>query len=373
MDCNSAEQFVSVLYDQEPVPRDALHHIMACDSCRVRLQDYARITTEMRLWAAERQSANAPLRPPALPDRHNWKFVLGRSVRVPTLVIAMVVTAFALVTAGWIRSAAQSKVVTWFWCEMKLPTGAQGGSRLSVGEPDTETVFSGDEGYGWRVEALSIEPGAVVLRLRIKHFKPYRDSDAVKKELESVPAREITYVPGQQLSIAIEGGGTALLTGRVYQDSGEHIDIKSAAALLPGPDEIVARTPVLIRDGKDLLAQAQSATQLRCGSPQCGFFLYVPGNGLFFFSTQPLPGGVQGMAHMSQIFFRESEHTYQLLAATPFTGGEQPRTIWVVHVNDYLPSQHPGGAKSQDALVALGQGDLAGMLTLSRPTVEQKP
>ena len=57
---------------------------------------------------------------------------------------------------------------------------------------------------------------------------------------------------------------------------------------------------------------------------------------------------------MSLILFREGEHTYQLLWATPF---EQPRTIWVVHANDYLPSQHPGGAKSQDALVALGQGD----------------
>ena len=56
MDCTAAEPFVSIIYDGEEAPLEAGQHFMTCPSCRAQLHDYARITSEMRMLAAEDQS-----------------------------------------------------------------------------------------------------------------------------------------------------------------------------------------------------------------------------------------------------------------------------------------------------------------------------
>lgn len=367
MDCNVAENLISVLYDGEEVPQDAIHHIMTCASCRARLQDYAKITTEMRLLAAEGKNESIPsINSRELPSRHNWFVALGRSVRIPRLAVAAFAIVLAIVTVGWVRSTAQNKSVTSFLYELNV-AGSTTRNPIEVGHPDTEIYFSDNDGYAWTVDALKIEEKAVTLSLRIKHFTHYLDSDTVRRELEDVTPQEINYIPGQQITITVEGGGAARLKGSVVsREEIPAILAKPAASLLPAPDEIDIQTPVLILDGKQLLAYANAGVRFRCDNKQqCGFWLYVPGQGLFFFSPDALPGGIQGRAFMSQIGFQEEEHFYTLLAATPIMGGEQPRDIWVAHVKDYLPSQH-NGDKSDDALISLGQGTLDGKLMPGR-------
>jgi hypothetical protein len=66
MDCLTAEPFVSILYDGEPVPADALAHITACLSCQTRLQDYAVISGRMHTLAAMERAGTPPLEAPPI-------------------------------------------------------------------------------------------------------------------------------------------------------------------------------------------------------------------------------------------------------------------------------------------------------------------
>lgn len=361
MDCNTAEPFVSELYDAGEIPQEAFRHIMGCDLCQVRLQDYARITSGIRLLAAEAErAADSSSAIGALLVRRNWFVALGKSVRVPRWAMAGLFAVLAFLSVGWVHTHAQTKVVMAFWYEIKEPGGPGGGGRIEVAEPDTESSFVDNDGCAWEIEALKIHQDSVVLRIRMRHFTGFTqhlDWDAVRKELEKVTPQEITYVPGREINIPVEDGSNALLKGSVGRiTEPPNTESKSVASLLPGPDEMNIQTAVLIRDGKQLLAFAPSAMRFHCDKDTlCGFFLYVPGDGLFFFSLQPLQGGIQGTVFMSQMVFREQEHLYTLLAGSPITGGEQPRSMWVAHLKDYLPSQH-GRAKSEDAWASIGQG-----------------
>lgn len=362
MDCNTVKPFISVLYDGEEVPQEAVQHILACDLCQTRLRDYGRITSEMRLLAANGEGGNPPVET-RFPPRRNWLTALGKSVRVPRAVVAATVALLALAAVGLVRSGAQEKLITVFLCQVKTPLSSPesmgGESPLRVGSPDTESAFVGDEGYAYKVEALDIRDTAVVLQVRVQHFSRRVDFDEVRKQLERVTPQTITYVPGEKVSIAADGGGSVVLQGSVmHWEELPHGQSNPAAALLPAPGQIDIQLPVLIRDGKELLAFVPAGQKVRCDlDAECGFSLYIPGQGLFYFSPHPLQGAVEGKSFMSLIGFREGRHDYTLFAKTPIIGGDQPQTIWVVHLRNYLPSGHHG-AKSEDALFSLGQGPL---------------
>ena len=310
----------------------------------------------MRMLAAESRGLSA-LASPAFPHRDsNWLLGLGKSVRIPRVAVATFAVVLAVVTIGWIHSTAENRTVTRFICEISGP-GFSGGNPLEIGQPDVETAFSGNEGYAWKIEVLRIADKEVTLRLQIKHFTQQLDLDTIRKELGKITAQQIDYLPGRQLTIPVDGGGTVKLRGTVVREE-ELAEFKSkpAASLLPDRDEINIQTPVLIRDGKELLASTSAGTRFRCEKDsQCSFFIYIPRQGLFVFSANSLAGGIQGKAFMGEIGFQEEGHLYTVLAPTPITGGEQPRDISILHIKNYLPSQH-NRPKSEDELVGLGQG-----------------
>jgi hypothetical protein len=358
VDCTAAASFASIIYDGEEAPFEAVQHFMTCASCRARLQDYARITSEMRILAAENQSLN-PGKIPRLPPRSGWRRTWSKSVRVPRVAAVVFVFALAAATAGWVHTAAQNKENLAFWYDTKLESGAvrgSSGSRVEIGDPpDISTLFSGDQGFASRVEALSIHDHAVVLRVQFKYFSRRVDPDQVEKELEKVAPREITYVPGQQLSIPVEGGGPVLLSGHIVRDKDQSEPV-GALALLPEPDEIVLSSPLLIRDESEILAMGSAGVHCKSKEPPCaGVFMYVPRHGLFFFSLHPLDNSIEGISGMSQLQFEEDGHRYLLISVLPLTRGDYPRKIWILHLKDYLPSQHGFGSKSDD-MTEVGMG-----------------
>jgi hypothetical protein len=356
VDCTAAEPFVSNIYDGEEAPLEAVQHVMSCASCRARLQDYARITSEMRMLAAEDQSLHV-VNIPRLQPRSGWHQAWSKSVRIPRVAAVVFLLALAVATAGWVHSAAQEKETISFWCDIAIPRVSSGGSLIDVGAPpDITSAFNGDRGFASRVEALSIHDHAVVLRVQFKYFARRVDSDRVAKELAGVVPREITYVPGQQLSIAVEGGEPVLLSGHVVRNNNQ-IKPMGALALIPEPDEIVLDAPVLIRDDKEVLGVGSGGVHCKSKNPPCGaVFMYVPKHGLFYFSLQPMENSIEGMSGMSQLQFEEEGHRYLLATPVPLTGGDYPRKIWVLHLKDYLPSQDGYHSKSEDNQTAVGMG-----------------
>src|ERR1700721_3066308 len=90
MDCLTAEPFVSILYDGEDVPQEAVLHITSCATCRASLREYAAISGEMRALAASVTQSLPPLPSLAgsLSSRRRWRIALGKYVRVPRMALA---------------------------------------------------------------------------------------------------------------------------------------------------------------------------------------------------------------------------------------------------------------------------------------------
>jgi len=54
-----------------------------------------------------------------------------------------------------------------------------------------------------------------------------------------------------------------------------------------------------------------------------------------------------GSVDYGQIRFTENGAKYLLLSGSQLTGGAQPRNIWVLHLPEYLPSQHDPQANDE--------------------------
>jgi hypothetical protein len=378
MDCLTAEPFVSILYDGEEVPKEAVLHITSCATCRARLREYAAISGEMRVLAASVAQSLPPLPSLAgsLSSRRRWRIALGRYVRVPRMALVGCAALLVLISAGWLRTIAQPRTVTKFDLTMRstvtYPDGSRSGTTnspvLEKGKPDLSWSESGGKGLGSLIEALSIRNDAVVLSIRLKHFDRHLDLDQLRQEMKKVKPQLITYVPGQQVSVPVEGGGSILMSGSVVQQEEGRIISAKQELLLPALDEISLNMPILIRDKSEIAAKELYAgadiRDMNCGSGQpgaCGICLYSPGAGQFCFSIHPFAGSIMGVAGMGAILFNEGGHSYMLYSASPITGGDQPRPVWILHRKDYRPSQH-GGSKSDDSLDGLSSGDLSGML-----------
>jgi hypothetical protein len=377
MDCLTAEPFVSILYDGEEAPKEAVLHITSCAACRARLREYAAISGEMRALAASLTQSLPPLPSLAgsLSSRRRWRIALGRYVRVPRIALVACAALLVLISAGWLRTIAQPRTVTKFELTMRSsvtdPNGNRSGTTsspvLEKGKPDLSWSESGGQGLGSLIEALSIRSDAVVLSVRLKHFDHHLDLDQLRQEMKSVKPQLITYVPGQQVSVPVEGGGSILMSGSVVQQEEGRIISAKQELLLPSLDEISLNMPILIRDKGEIAAKELYAgadiRDMNCGGQPgaCGICLYSPGAGQFCFSIHPFAGSIRGLAGMGAILFNEGGHSYMLYSASPITGGDQPRPVWILHRKDYLPSQH-GGSKSADSLDGLSSGDLSGLL-----------
>lgn len=374
MDCLTAEPFISILYDGEKVPEEAERHIAGCASCQASLRAYAALSSEIRALAVSATQALPPLAPPPvrLPSlTHCWRAV-RKPVRVPRIAAAACAVLLIAAAAGLLRTIAQTRTVTRFRLEMqtwhRLANGSvsagSGTALMELHKPDLgcESERDGANTRAWArlTEVLSMRSDAVVLSVRLKSFRDCPDPDQLIREMKKVKPQEITYVPGQQVRLPIEGGDSVLLSGSVVkEEEGRMISVKQES-LLPAVDQMSLGMPILVRDGKEIAAKQPSAgADIRCPDDKqdtCGIFLYSPGAGLFFFSIHPIAGSIPGTAAMSAALFSEDGHSYTLYSSTPITGGDQPRNIWILHLRDYLPSQH-GGFKSADALDSLGSGD----------------
>jgi hypothetical protein len=148
------------------------------------------------------------------------------------------------------------------------------------------------------------------------------------QKFRDTPTHEYQYVPGQTLEIPVEGGGKILLTGRVLERRASFWVHEGGFPLEPKSDQIVLTKPVLVRD-KALLGEDFSSASAGGDSPYVA--ISPPNEGLFVFVLKPFDGAVEGEVEYGQARFKLDGHEYVLLCATPITGGEQPRQIWVYY------------------------------------------
>ena len=377
MDCDSVGPLISELYDGEPVFPEAVGHIVKCGSCRERLRDYAALSAEVRLLAAqEREEMRMPtMMREVMPKRNSFLFALRKTMRVPRFVAAACALVIILLAGGWAHTRAQN---TPLWFAYELSFHLQDGTSASVGYlmhpcgPGCEVPFTlGESGrLAGIIGVEKIEGGKVYLTLRLKRFATAPDSKHLAKQMADVPASAYLYVPGTTVSVPVAGGGKVEMTGLITTTEQGHMELNHYPSK-PARDEMVLLKGVMIRDGQ-VIADMSDAGTLggRASGPGAGFYEYVPGHGLFAAGLKPFTGAIPGIADYGQIRFDENGVKYMFLTSSQITGGDQPRTIWVLHLLHYLPSQHDAQAKDNAALFGTG-GDI-GLLLKQMGAINQE-
>jgi len=362
MTCQEAQPFVSALHDGQTVSMEAAEHIGDCSTCKERLREYAQMSEELRLLASAGPEVT-PASLPALPARAcRWTHTLTARVLVPRFALGLGVLLIAALSLslGVMRAQVGS---LWFQFNVTSPErNGSWGNEVQAGYRGKVAVVSRDRPSGGAKDLLAsiinvdeVESRLVRLSVRARRFgvallgspeRPMQESHEVRptfKEMEremlaTTTPRQYEYIPGQELEIPVEGGGKLLLTGRVLERRANSWG-REDYPLDPKVDQIVLNEPALVRDNQ-LLVKGVGSASAYGGDPYVA--VLVPKEGLFGFLLKPIDGAVEAEAEYGQVRFKLGGHDYVLFAATPVTGGPQPRGIWVYHDPNYQPSKAGG-------------------------------
>jgi len=183
-----------------------------------------------------------------------------------------------------------------------------------------------------RLEVAPVSQEARQIPLSVE-LTPASEQTA-RQMLANTAPHQYEYIPGQVLEIPVEGGGKLSLTGRVLERRATFWGGREGFPLEPKPDQIVLTEPALVRD-KELLIKGVGSASADGKDPYAAIF--VPKQGLYAFLLKPIDGAVQAEAEYGQARFKLGGRDYVLFSATPITGGQQPRGIWVYHDPNYQP------------------------------------
>ncbi|HET9178260.1 MAG TPA: hypothetical protein VFQ24_07865 [Terriglobia bacterium] len=345
MNCQDARLFVSALYDGEVVPQDAAGHIVSCIACRDLLRDYAQMGAELRLVASTEPETSP--RPLGIPSSKGLHLTRGLTVRVlvPRFAIGLALVAIVGLSVGLALVHGQGSG-PWFQYEVAdLQSQGSGGNVLQAGEYGTGESFSSADPRItlYEVKVLDVRSDSAQVEVRARRFLTEPDGHADKfivepdghratiksredidRILASATPQRFNYKPGQKLQIPVEGGGTLVLTGKVYRLRPSSWGLEYPVN--PEPNEIVLANPAMVR-GQEFLGNIAGSASASGGNSAIG--ACVPPVGSFVFALKPFPGAIQGVAEFGRAHFTMDGQDYTLFSATPITGGQQPRDIWV--------------------------------------------
>ncbi|MFI5125768.1 MAG: anti-sigma factor family protein [Candidatus Acidiferrales bacterium] len=349
---------ISALHDGEAVSAEAVRHIADCKDCRERLGNYAAIAAEIRLLAAhERKELTVQtIVKEVMPKRSSLTLALRKKMRVPRFAAAACALVIILLAGGWAHTRAQN---TPLWFQYRFSFNIEG-ARASAGSvtqacgPRCEHAITLSESkrIAGLVDVQKIEDGKVYLSLRLKRFDTLPDFKHLAEQMTNVSAATYVYQPGNVVRIPVSGGGEVEMEG-VIVASQEGVPGWYGFPSQPGENQIVVQQGVLIRDGRVIAEMPGSGSATAASSDSdAGFYAYAPGQGLFAVGLKPFHGAIVGSVDYGQIRFTENGAKYLLLSGSQLTGGAQPRNIWVLHLPEYLPSQHD--PQTNDGYVQFG-------------------
>ncbi|HET7214155.1 MAG TPA: hypothetical protein VFL79_11240 [Terriglobia bacterium] len=345
MNCQDAQLFVSALYDGEVVPQDAAAHIASCAPCRDLLNKYAQIGARLRLMAAAEGGTDPAPLGNLPPKRRRWSSGLTGRVLVPRFAIGVVLIAIAGLSIGLALVHGQGSG-PWFQYEVTdVQSQGTGGNVLQTGEYGTgESSSPADPRITlYEVKVIDVRNDSAQVEVRARKFNTEPDGrggkfiiepdsrratvksrEDIDRLLSSATPQRFDYKPGQKLSIQVDGGGTLVLTGKVYRIRPSFW--APGYIVNPAPNEIVLSNPAMVR-GREFLGNIAGSASAAGGNSAIG--ACVPPVGSFVFALKPFPGAIQGVTEFGRARFTMDGQEYTLFSATPITGGEQPREIWI--------------------------------------------
>ena len=255
-------------------------------------------------------------------------------MRVPRFAVAGMVACLVVATLAAVMVRAQSRPL-WFQFAYGLKNNPRTAYPVAqTGYEDggaTMTFLNGSlVGAEMRVRVKSVSFEDVVLQIRAVPAKLEVSSKGTAMVAPDAPvslaaAPLIHYKPGEELSVPIDGGGVLYLRGTV---SDHQPKIAFGSPLEPEVGEMIVRSPTLTAQGQLIAELTGASATAGSEQPQSGILLNTK-EGRFVFALTQFPGAVEGKAEWGRINFKLGDVAYQLVAAAPITGGDQPVRVWV--------------------------------------------
>jgi hypothetical protein len=340
MTCNDAAEFVSALYDGETIPRNAAEHIGFCSTCRVRLLGYFELGAELRRVTSLELFTEVAPRLPVENGRQTpgWWTKAWESMRIPRLAFALLlVVIVALGSSLVLVSAKAHSQGTVLMVNVKPPQGAPLRCALSlVDKKWGMCALLNPPRYLLGIEVLSHTEDQVELGVR-EQFNPAPvgagSYTAGYEDLQKIPQKSYWFHPGEKLEINVSGAGQLELTGELTDHIPPLVNWPADDSQIdPGPGEIRITSPILLR-GDRVLFDFEGASAVEKGRNVVQ--MYIPGQGLWVLSSQPLEGAVKAEVTVSRIKFKLNGELYSFAMATPVT---REQHVWVWHDPNYKPS-----------------------------------
>jgi hypothetical protein len=344
MNCAEAAEYVSALFDGEPISSEAAAHLSHCEECRVRLNEYAEISAEMRRVASAASPQTIPegkwrlAEPPAV----NWLTKWRETMRIPRFAFALMLIAIFVLSGGLAlvraRTGGNGPVLL---LSFRIPPKGETLDCAVSSDRDKDSCgfIKGDVPGELAVSLRFIKREGERVRLGIKtnFVPPTAPSPELSVTLpfsafDKMQEEEYWLERDKTLSVPVAGLGSMEVSGE-FLDHMPVMAMNPQAALDPAQNEFRVLSPVLIRDNQVLINMTGGSATASGNDP--AVVLYSPKLGRFIFSSVPFEGAVEGKIQVSQISFTLEGKPYLLLTGAPVSRSER---AWVLHQPNWRPS-----------------------------------
>ncbi len=355
MKCEDTAEFVSALCDGERIPREAAEHIGECEMCRVRLNAYSAMGSELRRVASlQEQTQVKPGSWERVPRvEPNWWQKASTTMRIPRFAFASMLGAILLLSGGLVlvraRTANAGPVLVLTY---KIPHSG-GVARCVIttdGNARTNHCSYGSSG-SWgslttNIRYIGKEGERTSLGVKTK-YEAQGEPPAMSNtdSLEGVPEQTVWIEPGRKQKLSVPGLGEIELTGE-YIDHIPTMRFRPQEPLDPQKNEFRIVSPVLIR-GREVVFNLAGSDSTESGDPDAALMIYFPGEGRYLISTIPFEDATEGKVEVGQIKFSLEGQDYLLLTAMPTTRSEH---VWITHDPQYKLSEHMQGAHDDQSM-----------------------
>lgn len=342
MKCEEAAEFVSALFDGESLPQEAAAHLAVCAECRLRLNEYSEIGTEMR-------RVSSTLTPPRIADGRwkvagpmtvNWLTKWRGTMRIPRFAFALMVLALFALPAGMFLTRAKG-THRWFQYELVGRDGKMIMSGTAPTNPGGNRYYDADggmrypDGMVWfQVRILEQAGEAEKIGVRAVWVPPGDHSRDAR--LRNMQERQLLCSPGEELKIPVDGYGNLEIKGHFEATLPDNVRM----GLYPEEGMFRINPPVVLVREKEMLIKGDMGGGQ--GSLDKNYFAYgAQDEGWYVFSAKPFAGSTEGVLTDNQIEFLLDGKQYFLFTGDPIVFGRM--SIWVKHYSSMQDADPTSG------------------------------
>jgi hypothetical protein len=335
MRCDEAQEFVSAMFDGEPVPPQAAEHTAHCAECQELLEGFGEMGAALRNYGSLLIAEPVPDRTWLIPreNKSMWLEKGLQRMRIPRIAFACLI--LLLVALGSrlalveVRAHDEGSVLM-----LKL-TPAQGDS-IQCFVSTVNANHDNCSGFAqidhsnltFAVKTLRKEGDRVLLSIRSR-VAPMGPGGFGPDTESSLPETQSWFTPGETLLPPGTGELKLALTGQWV----DHIPVQLGGnnqLLDPAPNEVRLTSPLLLKNNQiagDMFNSSADADQ-----PGEGAFLYIPGEGRFILSPTKIEGAIPAKVELNRVLFESNGQKYVIVTGAPVIRGDN---IWVLHEAAY--------------------------------------